>query len=50
VTVRVQLVRAAALALVRAAPRLAWVVVTTLVGIFTKDYWWPAIRHLIGWG
>jgi len=50
VSVRVQIMRAAGLALLRAAPRLAWVVVTTLVGIFTKDYWWPAIRHLIGWG
>jgi Tetratricopeptide repeat len=50
VSVRVQLVRAAASVLVRAAPRLAWVVVTTLIGIFTKDYWWPAIRHMIGWG
>jgi hypothetical protein len=49
VIVRVQLLRAAASALVRVAPKLAWVVVTTLVGIFTKDYWWPAIRHMLGW-
>jgi hypothetical protein len=50
VSVRVQIMRAAGLALLRAAPRLAWVVVTTLIGIFTKDYWWPAIRHMLGWG
>jgi hypothetical protein len=50
VTVRVQIVRAMASAIVRAAPKLAWVVATTLVGILTKDYWWPALRRLIGWG
>ena len=50
VIVRVQIVRMAVSALLRAAPGLAWAVATTLVGIFTKDYWWPAIRHLIGWG
>ena len=50
VTVRVQIVRMAVSALLRAAPGLAWAVATTLVGIFTKDYWWPAIRDLIGWG
>jgi hypothetical protein len=50
VSVRVQLLRAAAGAMVRAAPGLAWAVVTALVGVFTKDYWWPAIRHMIGWG
>jgi hypothetical protein len=50
VSVRVQLFRAAAGALLRAAPGLAWAVVTALVGVFTKDYWWPAIRHMIGLG
>ena len=50
VTVRVQLLRAAAGALARAAPGLAWAVVTALVGVFTKDYWWPAIRNMIGMG
>jgi Tetratricopeptide repeat len=50
VIVRVQIVRMAVSALLRAAPGLAWAVATTLVGIFTKDYWWPAIRQLIGWG
>jgi hypothetical protein len=50
VSVRVQIVRAMASAIVRAAPKLAWVVATTLVGILTKDYWWPALRRLIGWG
>jgi hypothetical protein len=50
VIVRVQIVRMAVSALLRAAPGLAWAVATTLVGIFTRDYWWPAIRHLIGWG
>jgi Tetratricopeptide repeat len=49
VTVRVRIVRMAVSALLRAAPGLAWAVATTLVGIFTKDYWWPAIRRLIGW-
>jgi hypothetical protein len=34
----------------RAAPGLAWAVVTALVGAFTKDCWWPAIRQMIGWG
>jgi len=50
VTVRVQLVRAVVRALARAAPGLAWAVVTALVGVFTKDYWWPAIRNMIGIG
>ncbi len=49
VSVRVQLMRTVVSALARAAPKLAWVVVTTIVGILTKDYWWPAIRRLIGW-
>lgn len=50
VSVRVRLLRAAALAIARAAPGLAWAVVTALVGVFTKDYWWPAIRSMIGMG
>jgi hypothetical protein len=49
VSVRVRIARAAVSALVRAGPRLAWVVATTIVGILTKDYWWPAIRRLLGW-
>jgi len=50
VSVRVRLIRAALGALGRAAPGLAWAVVTALVGVFTKDYWWPAIRNMIGMG
>jgi tetratricopeptide (TPR) repeat protein len=47
VTVRVDLVRAATGAFWRIAPGLAWAVATTLVGIFTKDYWWPYLRDTI---
>jgi hypothetical protein len=36
-----------------AVPGLVWLVVTTVVGsiagILTKDYWWPAIRRVLGW-
>jgi hypothetical protein len=35
-------------ALRRAAPGLAWAAVTALVGVFTRDYWWPAIRPWLG--
>jgi hypothetical protein len=49
VTVRVHLVRATLGAIARAAPGIAWAVVTALVGVFTKDYWWPAIRNWLGW-
>lgn len=48
VTVRVQVMRSIANALWRAVPSLLWVIVTTLVGIFTKDYWWPFVRDFIG--
>ena len=50
VTVRVHLVRATAAAIGGAVPAVAWVIVTTLVGIFTRDYWWPFISELIGLG
>ncbi len=53
VSVRVQIVRAVVSAITGAAPELAWVAITTvvgsIVGILTKDYWWPAIRRLLGW-
>ena len=49
VTVRVHLARATVGAIVRLAPGIAWAVVTALVGVFTKDYWWPAIRNWLGW-
>jgi hypothetical protein len=53
VSVRVQLLRALVSAIVGAVPKLAWVAITTvvgsIVGILTKDYWWPAIRRLLGW-
>jgi hypothetical protein len=50
VTVRVHLVRATVGAVGRVAPGLAWAVVTALVGVFTKDYWWPAVRTWLGIG
>jgi hypothetical protein len=50
VKVRVHMVRATIAALGRAIPSLAWVVVTSLVGIFTRDYWWPFVRDWVGLG
>jgi hypothetical protein len=47
VTVRVDLVRATTTAFWRVAPGLAWAVATTLVGIFTKDYWWPYVKDTV---
>jgi len=53
VSVRVQVLRAVVSAIAGAVPKLAWVAITTvvgsIVGILTKDYWWPAIRRLLGW-
>jgi tetratricopeptide repeat protein len=53
VSVRVQLLRAMIAAIAGAVPKLVWVALTTvvgsIVGILTKDYWWPAIRRLLGW-
>jgi hypothetical protein len=53
VSVRVQILRSLLSALGSAVPRLVWVALTTvvgsIVGILTKDYWWPAIRRLLGW-
>jgi hypothetical protein len=48
VTVRVHIMGATFGAISRAVPSLLWVIVTTLVGIFTKDYWWPFLRDAIG--
>ena len=31
-------------------PALLWVILTTLVGIFTREYWWPFISDLMGLG
>lgn len=50
VTVRVHLVRATFGAIRRFAPGIVWAIVTTLVGIFTRDYWWPALKHWLGLG
>jgi hypothetical protein len=47
VTVHVDLAQATVGALLRAAPAAAGAVATTLVGIFTKDYWWPYARDVI---
>jgi hypothetical protein len=47
VTVRVDLVRATVGAIGRVAPGLAWAVITALVGVFTKDYWWPYVRDTV---
>jgi len=44
VTVRVHFVQATVGAVRHVAPGLAWAVVTALVGVLTKDYWWPAVR------
>lgn len=48
VRVRVQVMRSILNAFWGAVPSLLWVIVTTLVGIFTKDYWWPFVRDFIG--
>lgn len=50
VTVRVHLVGATFGAIRRFAPGIVWAVVTTLVGIFTRDYWWPALKQWLGLG
>lgn len=50
VRVRVHLMRATAAAIGGAVPAIAWVIVTTLVGVFTRDYWWPFISEMIGLG
>jgi hypothetical protein len=47
VTVRVHFVRATAGAMGRAVPAMAGTVATTLVGIFTHDYWWPYVRDTV---
>jgi tetratricopeptide (TPR) repeat protein len=47
VTVRVHLVRAVTGAFWRVAPGLTWAVATTLVGIFTHEYWWPYVRDTV---
>lgn len=44
VTVQVNVRRAVLEAARRAAPHFAWAIVTALVGVFTRDYWWPTIR------
>jgi hypothetical protein len=53
VSVRVRILRAVFAAIVGAVPGLVWVAITTVagsvVGILTKDYWWPALRRLLGW-
>jgi hypothetical protein len=46
VAVRVHLARAAAGAVMRAVPATAGAVATALVGIFTRDYWWPYVRDI----
>jgi len=47
VEVRVHLVRAVAGVFGHVTPLVVSGVVTTLVGIFTKDYWWPYVRDTI---
>jgi hypothetical protein len=53
VSVRVQVLRRVFASIGGAVPGLVWLVVTTVVGsiagILTKDYWWPAIRRVLGW-
>jgi hypothetical protein len=47
VTVRVHLARAAAGAVRRAVPAIAGTVATTMVGVLTRDYWWPYVRDIV---
>jgi hypothetical protein len=47
VEVRVHLVRAVAGVFGHVTPLVVSGVVTTLVGIFTKDYWWPYVRDVV---
>ena len=49
VTVQVHLARAAVGVIRYIAPLILSGVVTALVGVFTKDYWWPAVRSWLGW-
>ena len=49
VTVQVHLARAAVGAIRYIAPLILSGVITALVGVFTKDYWWPAVRSWLGW-
>jgi hypothetical protein len=49
VTVQVHLARAAVGVIRYIAPLVLSGVVTALVGVFTKDYWWPAVRTWLGW-
>ena len=48
VTVQVHFARAAVGAIGYLAPLILSGIVTALVGIITKDYWWPAIRPWLG--
>ena len=47
VTVRVHIVTATIGTLRYVAPLVLSGVVTALVGIFTKDYWWPYVRDTL---
>ena len=47
VTVRVHLVRATVDAVRYIAPLIVSGVVTAIVGIITKDYWWPYVRDTL---
>jgi hypothetical protein len=49
VTVRVHLFRATVGAIRYIVPLILSGVITALVGVFTKDYWWPAVRSWLGW-
>jgi hypothetical membrane protein len=49
VTVQVHLARAAVGVIRYMAPLILSGVITALVGVFTKDYWWPAVRSWLGW-
>jgi hypothetical protein len=49
VTVQVHLARAAVGIIRYIAPLILSGVITALVGVFTKDYWWPAVRSWLGW-
>jgi hypothetical protein len=49
VTVQVHLARAAVGVIRYVAPLMLSGVITALVGVFTKDYWWPAVRSWLGW-
>jgi hypothetical protein len=47
ITVNVRVSRVIAGIVSRGAAGIVWVIISTLVGAFTKDYWWPIIRKLL---